>query len=103
MRRSWSALLVRHLVLRRVRFVGAKRRHRAEIRRLEHAALAVWVYADHQALREELPALADYMVDLHRSLGHKRAIQRNQWALKPPASSGREGTAVMDQRPRQAG
>jgi hypothetical protein len=78
-----------------------ERRHRAELRRLEHAALAVWVYADHQALRDELPALADYMLDLHRSLGHKRAIQRNEWALKQSTGSSREGPAVM--RPRQAG
>jgi hypothetical protein len=102
-RRSWSARLVRRLVLRRFRFVGVERRHRAELRRVEHAALAVWVYADHQALRDDLPALADYMVDLYRSLGHKRAIQRNQWALKPWAGSGREGPAVMGQRPRRAG
>jgi hypothetical protein len=94
---------VRRLVLRSFRFVGVERRHRTELRRLQHAALAMWVYADHQALREELPALADYMVDLHRSLGHKRAIQRNQWALNPSAGSDRKGPAVMDQRPRRAG
>ena len=103
MRRSWSARLVRRMIVRRFRFGGVERRHRAELRRLEHAALAVWVYADHQALREELPALADYMVELHRSLGHKRSIQRNQWALQPSAGSDREGPAVLDQRPRQAG
>jgi hypothetical protein len=87
------------LVLRRFRFLGAERRHRAELRRLEHAALAVWVYADHQALRDELPALADYMLDLHRTLGHKQAIQRNQWALKQSSGSGPEGPAVMSRAP----